>query len=91
MRQNVLERDDKKQPCRPDLYEGGGIINNEKYSTPCFEPKAHHDIRSKTNDIRKVVFSGRLGNILKYETCTSYPFGGECEHFIGTVTDIPGK
>ena len=61
-------------------------------ATPCFKQKAHQDIVTSTNDVSKVTFPGELKDLLKYETCTSHFLSGaECDMFIGTVTDIPGK
>ena len=92
VRQNILENDDETQPCKPDIYSNGGILNNPKYTTPCFKQKAHQDIVTSTNDVSKVTFPGELKDLLKYETCTSqFLSGAECDMFIGTVTDIPGK
>ena len=28
VRQNILENDDETQPCKPDIYSDGGILNN---------------------------------------------------------------
>ena len=89
VRQNVYETDDKRKPCRPEMYDEG-ILNDPRYTTPCFRKNIYDDITSETNDIRKLPFPGELKSILKFEQCTTW-IGTECDQFIGTVSDVPAS
>ena len=89
VRQNVFETDDARKPCRPDMYDEG-ILNDPRYTTPCFRKNIYDDITSETNDIRKLPFPGELKSILKFEQCTTW-IGTECDQFIGTVSDVPAS